>query len=295
MRLEKMSFSMLIPLLINVAIVVSCTNMQETKKVDKKTQASDPNFHIYLCFGQSNMEGSAAIEEQDKEVDKRLLMMASMDCNNLGRQMYSWYPAIPPLSQCGVGLSPADYFGRTMVAKLPDSIRVGLVNVAVGGCDIRLFDKDIYQDYDSTFIENWFLNKIADYGGNPYKRLVDLAKVAQKEGVIKGIILHQGEANTGDSLWPNYVKRVYENLLADLDLGKQNIPLIAGEVVHEEYGGICSSMNPIIKTLPEVIPNALVVSSKGCPARSDSLHFNSEGVRELGKRYALKMIAEVNN
>ncbi len=26
----------------------------------------DKNFHIYLCFGQSNMQGSAKIEEQDK-------------------------------------------------------------------------------------------------------------------------------------------------------------------------------------------------------------------------------------
>ena len=27
----------------------------------------DPNFHIYLCFGQSNMEGNARIEPQDRE------------------------------------------------------------------------------------------------------------------------------------------------------------------------------------------------------------------------------------
>ena len=27
--------------------------------------AQDPNFHIYLCFGQSNMEGNANIEQQD--------------------------------------------------------------------------------------------------------------------------------------------------------------------------------------------------------------------------------------
>ena len=30
-------------------------------------RAQDPDFHIYLCFGQSNMEGNARIEEQDLE------------------------------------------------------------------------------------------------------------------------------------------------------------------------------------------------------------------------------------
>ncbi len=31
-------------------------------------KAQDPDFHIYLCFGQSNMEGSARLEPQDTTV-----------------------------------------------------------------------------------------------------------------------------------------------------------------------------------------------------------------------------------
>jgi hypothetical protein len=45
-----------------------------------------------------------------------------------------------------------------------------------------------------------------------------MAKLAQKDGVIKGILLHQGESNTNDREWPNKVKGVYENLLKDLNL-----------------------------------------------------------------------------
>ena len=38
----------------------------------------DPNFYVYLCFGQSNMEGNARIEIQDLHgVDNRYLMMAA--------------------------------------------------------------------------------------------------------------------------------------------------------------------------------------------------------------------------
>ena len=255
------------------------------------TFSQNPNFHIYLCFGQSNMEGSAAIEPQDTIGDERFLVLQSLDCPSMGYDKNKWRKAIPPLCQCNTGLSPADYFGRTMVANLPDSIRVGVVHVAVGGSDIRLFDKELYQDYDSTYQEQWFYDKVRDYGGNPYEHLINLAKSAQKDGVIKGILLHQGETNTGDSQWPEYLKTVYTNILNDLSLEAEYVPLLAGELVNEDEGGICASMNSIIRKLPGTIPTAHVVSSERCASQTDSVHFNSEGVRKLGKRYAFEMLS----
>jgi enterochelin esterase-like enzyme len=257
--------------------------------------SQDPNFHIYLCFGQSNMEGSASIENQDKTANSRFLALQPLDCDNLLRNKDTWYPAIPPLSQCHTGLSPADYFGKTMIKHLPDSVKVGVINVAIGGSDIRLFDKDIYHDYENMYPKDWFAKKIRDYSGNPYQHFIDLAKLAKKDGVIKGILLHQGETNQDDENWPNYVKVVYENILNDLSLEAESVPLLAGEVVHEEQNGVCASMNPIINKLPKTVPTAHVVSSKGCSVKNDNLHFNSAGVRELGKRYALKMLSLQEN
>ena len=133
--------------------------------------AQDPNFHIYLCFGQSNMEGQGAIEEQDKSVNARFQVLQALDCANLGFTKGTWRTAVPPLCQCWSGLSPADSFGKTMVASLPKRIKVGVIHVAIGGCDIRLFDKDLYQEYDDTYTESWFTNKVKAYGGNPYQYL----------------------------------------------------------------------------------------------------------------------------
>ena len=65
---------------------------------------------------------------------------------------------------------------------------------------------------------------------------------------------------------------------------------MAGEVVHADQGGVCASMNNIIQTLPQVIPTADVVSSAGCTCATDSLHFDAAGYRELGRRYAEKML-----
>ena len=256
-----------------------------------KTYSQDPNFHIYICFGQSNMEGMGPIEAQDKIVDSRFQVMASVNCSNLGRTKGNWYTAIPPLCRCYTQLTPADYFGKTMVANLPDSVRVGVINVAVGGSSIDLFIKDKYQTYISSITADWLKSAIKEYDNDPYARLVEMAKLAQKDGVIKGILLHQGETNAGDTKWPSNVKTAYGNLLTDLNLNPDSVPLLAGEVVDAEQGGLSAAMNSIINTLPKTIPNAYVISSKGCTAQIDGLHFTSLGYRILGMRYAAKMLS----
>jgi len=236
------------------------------------------------------MEGAGTIEEIDETVDSRFQVMEAVNCPGLGRTKYSWYTAVPPLCRCDTRLCPADYFGRTMVLNLPDSIRVGVINVSVAGCAIELFDKDNYQDYADT-VPVWMKNIIDIYDGNPYGYLIDLADSGQQDGVIKGILLHQGETNTGDDQWPSKVKGVYNNLINDLGLNPDSIPLLAGEVVHADQGGICASMNSIIATLPDTLPNSYVISSSGCTAQGDHLHFNSAGYRELGIRYAKTMLS----
>lgn len=252
--------------------------------------SQDKNFYIFLCFGQSNMEGAARAEAQDSIVDSRFQVLEAVDCPALGRTMGKWYPAVPPLCRCRTGLSPADYFGRTMVANLRPKVKVGVINVSVAGCKIELFDKDNYQSYAET-APPWMSNMIKEYGANPYERLVDMARLAQKDGVIKGILLHQGESNTNDTLWTKKVKIVYDNLMKDLNLNPKKVPLLAGEVVNADQGGVCASMNSIIATLPLTIPNSYVISSSGCTDGRDNLHFNAEGYRMFGKRYAEKMLS----
>jgi len=251
--------------------------------------SQDKNFYIFLCFGQSNMEGAARPEPQDTIVDPRFQVLQAVNCSDIGRVKGKWYTAKPPLCRCRTGLSPADYFGRTMVERLPKKIRVGVINVSVGGCKIELFDKDNYKSYIET-APGWMLNMIKEYDGDPYGRLVEMARIAQKDGVIKGILLHQGESNTSDTLWTRKVKKVYESLLKDLNLKAKSVPLLAGEVVHADQGGVCASMNEIIATLPQTIPTAHVIPSSGCTDGRDNLHFDAAGYREFGKRYAETML-----
>jgi alpha-L-fucosidase 2 len=252
--------------------------------------SQDTNRFSFLCFGQSNMESFPGIEQQDKgPVDERFQVLAAVDLPNLGRTKGNWYPAAPPLCRPSTGLGPADYFGRTLVSNLPPNIKVGIVNVSIAGCKIELFDKDNFQTYAST-APKWMTNIINTYSGNPYQHLVEMAKLAQKDGVIKGILLHQGESNTNDKEWPQKVRVIYENLLRDLKLKAEDVPLLAGELVNEDQKGACASMNKIINELPRVLPTAHVVSSAGCAGRPDHLHFTPVGYRELGTRYAQTML-----
>lgn len=253
--------------------------------------SKDPDFYIFLSFGQSNMEGfPGGIEEQDKgPVDDRFKVLAAVDFPEQGRKQGKWNPAVPPLCRPGAGIGPTDYFGRTMAAKLPKSVKVGVVIVAVPGAKIEVFEQSKIAEYESS-APQWMKDSIKRYGGSPYLRLVEMAKLAQKDGVIKGILLHQGESNPNDKEWTAKVKGIYDSLLKDLDLKANEVPLLAGEVVNVDQGGVCAGMNSIIAELPKTIPTAHVISSKGCPCLKDHLHFTPQGYRKLGKRYAEEML-----
>ncbi len=252
--------------------------------------SQDKDFYIFLCFGQSNMEGNAKIEPQDTVVDNRFQVFETVDCPNLGRTKGNWYPAVPPLARCNTGLTPADYFGRTLIANLPEKIKIGVINVSVAGCRIELFEKDSYQSYAAK-APSWMVNMINEYNGNPYGHLVEMAKLAQKYGVIKGVLLHQGESNPNDTLWTQKVKGIYTGLLKDLHLKPKKVPLLVGELVNADQGGKCANMNTIIADLPNLLPNSYIISSAGCPASPDKLHFTAEGYRIIGKRYGEKMLS----
>ena len=257
-----------------------------------KMQADvDPNFYIFLCFGQSNMEGAAKPEAQDlKSPGPRFLWMPAVDYPATetlpARKMGEWYEAIPPLCRPNTGLTPADWFGRTMVASLPENIKIGVIHVAIGGIDIKGFLPDSIKEYAEKKAPGWMKGMLAAYDNNPYKRLVTLAKKAQKDGVIKGILMHQGETNTGDPKWAGMVKQVYDNLCSDLQLKPEEVNLYAGNIVQANGQGVCIGCKKQIDELPKTLHTAQVISSEDCTNGPDRLHFDAAGYRELGCRYA---------
>jgi len=284
---------------------------------------SEPPDYIYIAFGQSNMEGYLPSTGYsgtewvgdngfDTPPNNFLVMAAANDGKNpYNRRKGEWYKAVPPLNQVGDGLSPADFFGRTVAEAVADQgIRVGVIIVAVSGCQIVLFSKN--QDVFKTYIRGqagWMQTKAnayvdsdvtitsADFNTEdyPYKRLVDLARKAQEKGVIKGIIMHQGESggNLTGKTYAQTVRQIYNDLCKDLELDPRSVPFFAGQAVGNNNSNISSIPNAF-KDIPNT---AFVIPSNGCtawnPSSSDSndkIHFSFDGYKELGKRYGQKML-----
>ena len=271
--------------------------------------APDPNFHIYIAYGQSNMAGAGKIRSGIDDVEHpRYKMFATTVCDGPhtsyshfyeGTKYFSRstvgeiYPAVPPMFHCGEGLSVADWFGRAMADSLPD-VTVGIIPVAVGGTKIELFDKDKYAQYlsgEEAYLVNW----AKDYGsdGNAHARIVEVAKKAMKVGVIKGIIFHQGESGAmNGNDWQQEVKKSRDDILKALNLSSDTVPFLAGGLEDKAAGGCCWSFtNNNIITLPNVMDNTYFVSSEGLTGNGeDSFHFNSASYKEFGIRYANVML-----
>ena len=271
-----------------LSIAMGALTLMGTMHSLKANAEVDPNFYVYLCFGQSNMEGNAQWESIDNSVDSRFKMLATCNFSSPSRTLGTWYVAKCPIVSPVGKLGPTDYFGRTMVAALPADVKVGVVAVAMGGSPIEMFDKDKYQQKLAQNPNEWWAQIAKNYyGGNPYGRLIDMAKKAQKTGVIKGILLHQGCSNNGDPNWPNMVKKIYNDMLTDLGLAADTVPLFVGETLRQENGGSCYGHNVQVDRMPSVVPTSHVISSEGLPGNGqDPWHFSALGYRILGKRYA---------
>ena len=255
----------------------------------------DPNFYFYICFGQSNMEGNAQWETMDNTVDSRFQLLATTNFSSPSRTKGKLYKALPPLVSPWGKLGPSDYFGRTMVAALPPNVKVGVIPVAMGGSPIEMFDKDSYkQKMKDNPNELWTNLANQYYGGNPYGRIIEMAKEAQKVGVIKGILLHQGCSNNTQQDWPDKVKKIYNDMLTDLGLDAADVPLFVGETEYQDQGGSCWGHNAVIAKIPSTIKTGHVVSAKGVPGNgTDPWHFSALGYRILGYRYALSALAQM--
>ena len=193
-----------------------------------------------------------------------------------------------------------DYFGRTLVKGLDERYKIGVVVVAVDGCQIEAFSKD--KSVATSYINNsstgsWVKDAAKQYDNYPYGKLVEMARKAQQSGVIKGIIFHQGESGANDNTWLRDVYALYTNLLSDLNLSIDSIPFIAGEPLRM-YNGSPAPASGALKYV-DMIPAyfkqesgkdiAYVASSEGL-TNYDEYHFSSEGYRTLGKRYGEIML-----
>ena len=251
--------------------------------------AQKDHFFVYLCFGQTNMVGHGQINPDEMpSVDDFYAMSA---INGKGEwKAGKWRKAVAPLCGPDSGASLVDFFGDTMRRNLPKNIKIGVIFVAVDDADIDLFDKDVCKTYIKGVTDERMKAQIEAYGGNPYSRLISIAKKAQKNGEIRGILMHHGETTSCNEEWVKKVCKIHDNLMHDLKLDPAKVPFVVGETVDTEHGGRYAASNTFINQLSGLLPSTYVASAKGCEASADKLHFLTSGYHLLGVRYAVQML-----
>ncbi len=224
---------------------------------------------VFILAGQSNMAGRGVVEHQDTVTNDRVLTINSIDSLILAQEPIHFYE--PNLAGLDCGLS----FGKKLVANIPEDISILLIPTAVGGSSITKWLND----------EN---HRMVDLLTN-FKRKVALGK---KHGIIKGVLWHQGEsdANTmGISEYKENLEQLFSkfrNIIAD-----QNLPIIVGELgSFSEKDEEWQEINRIIHDYAKTDTNTYVISTSDLEDKGDRVHFNSEGQRNMGARFANKIL-----
>lgn len=255
--------------------------------------APEPQKMLFLAIGQSNMVGKGEVSPEDTIVSPRFLNLASTKTDD--REVGEWRVALP--GNCRPGyeypnyVSLTDHFGKTLLEYIPATDSIAVLQVAVDGCPMRLFDPDQYQGFVDSCQMDWMNGQLDAYDRKPYERLITLAKKAQSEGwVIRGILVHQGETDAYSDYWPKETNKVYQNLLNVLGLQAENVPLLAGEAIGIDQNGVCAHANPTIDRLHDFVPTGWTISAYACEKGPDNLHFSAAGYHRLGRRYAIKWL-----
>ena len=186
--------------------------------------AQDPDFHIFLCFGQSNMEGAARPEHVDSVgISDRYLTLAAVDYQDSSRVMGQWYKALPPLCRYGNGMSPADYFGRTMLeilyAEAPEiDAELDTYWVQKGGADPVRWIETLAGRQQVLHLKDYGMKPFCECGdsvmmpvgeGNlDWKRILD---AAGRAGVTCWVVEHDGDTSDPFGSFASSIRFLKEN------------------------------------------------------------------------------------
>ena len=228
----------------------------------------DPKFEIYLLMGQSNMAGRGAITPEYQELTHPRVFVWNVE-NKWSLAKHPLHYDKPTVAGVGPGLA----FGMEMAAANP-KVKIGLVPCAVGGTSINVWIPGAYDKATKT---------------HPYDDAVLRITEAMKYGTVKGILWHQGEANSAPQNMVGYLDKLRELLTRVRKLvGNENIPVVVGEL--GRFKDSYQAFNTLLKDAPEVISNLEVASSEALVDKGDLTHFDSESASSLGKRFANKML-----
>jgi hypothetical protein len=229
-------------------------------------QTGEPrNLDLFLLIGQSNMAGRGVIGQEDRTPLPGIWVQT---------KDLSWKPAVDPLHYdkpgiAGVGLGRS--FARALTGSRPGS-SIGLIPAAFGG----------------SALDEW------KPGSLHYSEAVRRTRAALRDGRLRGILWHQGEADAKEEgLAHSYAKR-FEAFIRQLrtDLDAPDAPVIVGELGRfyrdrpNDGAKFADVVVAELKKIPNSVRHSAFVSSEGLTDKGDGVHFDTRSLHEFGARYA---------
>jgi hypothetical protein len=239
-------------------------------KVEKLPQKK--NVWVFILAGQSNMSGRGLVEPQDTIPSERVFTINRNGEIILAKEPLHFYE--PTMKGLGCGLS----FGKAIVEHVPANVSVLLIPTAIGGSSISQWLGDSL--YRNVHLMSNFREKVA---------------LAKKYGNIKGILWHQGESDANPKNALLYKERL-TLLFSEFrkTAANKRLPILIGELgSYSKNIENWKKINEQIRLYASADRNASVISTADFKDKGDGTHFNSEGQRTLGKRFATEYLKHV--
>jgi hypothetical protein len=223
------------------------------------------NVWVFIMAGQSNMAGRGIVEPADTVSNKRILSVNKDGQIVIAKEPLHFYEPERTGLDCGFS------FAQTLIKKIPDSISILMIPTAVGGSSISQWLNDSL--YRNVKLFSNFLAKV---------------EIGKQNGIIKGMLWHQGESDANEEDIPLYKQRL-GSLFTKFRTatGNNELPVLLGELGSFSENPVnFNSINKAIHEYAAEDKNSSVISTKDLKDKGDHLHFDSKGQRTMGKRFA---------
>ena len=258
-----------------IIIFANCNAQDErTRYFPKKTEypqsvPKKEKVWIFIMAGQSNMAGRGIVEPQDTLSHPRILTINRNNEIILAKEPLHFYE--PNLTGLDCGLS----LGRQLIKNIDNSISILLIPAAIGGSStLQWLGDSLHRNV--KLLSN-------------FREKIELAKT---NGTMKGIVWHQGEADTETALIPGYEERLTK-LFSQLRAyaGDPKLPILIGELgSFSDNQANWDMINHAIHSYASKDKNAFVINTQDLKPKEDKIHFNSEAQRVMGERMANEFV-----
>lgn len=271
----------LIPSFLTLAFTWSVNAVAPSATIWKPEKGG--HYKIYLCVGQSNMDGRAKaadlVGDLANYTQPRTDVLIRYSTGGLRRKLRTsdgFMPLRPGCSESPAWFGPELAFGHAIADSQPGK-KILLIKVAEGGTNL-------YADWNPAAPKKLYALFL-----KAVRETQNLLKNEGATGEIAGMIWMQGESDSGKG----HEEKYQEHLTAFIDkvredLKAKKMPFVIGQIcaANPAYQKVIAAQKAIAQT----VPSTALASSVGLKTSDKATHFNAASQIELGKRFATELL-----